>query len=181
MHIFHFVTTSITIRCVHSRYFFGRTGRIRAVEVRPQKFRANFFRFGRISSIGQPKNLLKLNCADSPISGEKNNYCVLQYTSYQATVLHTSHIWACWKCSEMVSNTLHMFDPEKGLWPAPDSKESLIKSNFGHDGTLSIRNFVLMMIKNSFDLKCFCCSCGQWPRASKKWKFHILVFYRSEI
>jgi hypothetical protein len=79
---------------LHSRYFFGRTGRIRAVEVRPQKFLANFFRFGRISSIVQPKNLLiwgnfaqieknspeifgvKLNCADSPISGEKNNYCV---------------------------------------------------------------------------------------------------------
>jgi hypothetical protein len=49
--------------------------------------------FGRISSIAQPKNLLnwgnfaqierkspeifgaKLNCAGSPISGEKNNYC----------------------------------------------------------------------------------------------------------
>jgi hypothetical protein len=79
---------------IHSRYFFGRTGRIRVVEVRPQKFRANFFRFGRISSIVQPKNLLiwgnfayiernspeifgaKLNCSDSPISGEKNNYCV---------------------------------------------------------------------------------------------------------
>jgi hypothetical protein len=79
---------------VHSRYFFERIGRIRAVEVRPQKFRENFFRFGRISSIVQPKNLLiwgnfaqiernspkifraKLNCADSPISGEKNNYCV---------------------------------------------------------------------------------------------------------
>jgi hypothetical protein len=53
-----------------------------------------FLRFGRISSIVQPKNLLiwgnfaqnernspeifgaKLDCADSPISGEKNNYCV---------------------------------------------------------------------------------------------------------
>jgi hypothetical protein len=82
---------------IHSRYFFGRTGRIRAVEVRPQKFRANFVRFGRISSIVQPKNLLiwgnfaqternspkifgaKLNCADSPISGEKNNYCVFRW------------------------------------------------------------------------------------------------------
>jgi hypothetical protein len=49
--------------------------------------------FGRISSIAQPKNLLiwgnfaqierdspeifgaELNCAGSPISGEKNNYC----------------------------------------------------------------------------------------------------------
>jgi hypothetical protein len=59
-----------------------------------QKFRANFFRFGGISSISQPKNLLiwgnftqiernlleifgaKLNCADAPISAEKNNYCV---------------------------------------------------------------------------------------------------------
>jgi hypothetical protein len=59
-----------------------------AVEVRPQKFRANFFRFGQILSIVQPKNLLicrnfaqiernspeilgaKLKCADSPISGE---------------------------------------------------------------------------------------------------------------
>jgi hypothetical protein len=69
--------------------------RIRAVEVRPQKFWANFSQFGRISSIAQPKNLLiwgnfaqieiyspeifgaKLNCAGSPISGEKNNYCVL--------------------------------------------------------------------------------------------------------
>jgi hypothetical protein len=73
----------------HSRYFFGRTGRIRAVEVRPQKFRANFFRFGQISSIVQPKNLLiwenfaqiernspEIFGADSPISGEKNNYCV---------------------------------------------------------------------------------------------------------
>jgi hypothetical protein len=80
----------------HSRYFIiflAQNGRIRAVEVRPQKFWANFFRFGRISSILQPKNLLfwgnfaqierispeilgaKLNCADSPISGEKNNYC----------------------------------------------------------------------------------------------------------
>jgi hypothetical protein len=80
---------------VQSRYFFGRTGRIRAIEVRPQKFRVNFSQFGQISSIAQPKNLLiwrnfaqiernspeifeaKLNCADSPISGEKNNYCVL--------------------------------------------------------------------------------------------------------
>jgi hypothetical protein len=71
-----------------------RNGRIRAVAVRPQKFRANFSQFGRISSIAQPKNLLnwenfaqiernspeilgaKLNCAGSPISGEKNNYCV---------------------------------------------------------------------------------------------------------
>jgi hypothetical protein len=82
---------------VHNRYFItflARNGQIRAVEVRPQKFRANFFRFGRISSILHPKNLLfwgnfaqiernspeilgtKLNCADSPISGEKNNYCV---------------------------------------------------------------------------------------------------------
>jgi hypothetical protein len=40
--------------------------------------------WARISSIAQPKNLLiwaqifraKLNCAGSPISGEKNNYCV---------------------------------------------------------------------------------------------------------
>jgi hypothetical protein len=70
-----------------------RNGRIRAVEVHPQKFRAKFSQFGRISSIAQPKNLLiwgniaqiernspeifgaKLNCAGSPISGEKNNYC----------------------------------------------------------------------------------------------------------
>jgi hypothetical protein len=54
-----------------------------------------FFRVGRISSIVKPKNLLiwenfaqiernspeifgaKLNCADSPILGEKNNYCVV--------------------------------------------------------------------------------------------------------
>jgi hypothetical protein len=80
---------SVSLLPIHSRYFFGRTGRIRAVEVRPQKFRANFFRFGRNSSIVQPKNLLiwgnftqiernspeifgaKLNCADWPISGEK--------------------------------------------------------------------------------------------------------------
>jgi hypothetical protein len=71
-----------------------QNGRIRAVEVRPQKFRAKFSQFGRISSIAQPKNLLfwgnfaqiernspeifgaKLNCAGSPISGKKNNYCV---------------------------------------------------------------------------------------------------------
>jgi hypothetical protein len=71
-----------------------KNGRIRAVEVRPQKFRANFSQFGRISYIAQPKNLLiwgnfaqiernspeifgaKLNCAVSPILGEKNNYCV---------------------------------------------------------------------------------------------------------
>jgi hypothetical protein len=33
---------AFNIRNIHSRYFFGRTGRIRAVEVRPQKFRANF-------------------------------------------------------------------------------------------------------------------------------------------
>jgi hypothetical protein len=90
---------------VHSRYFFGRTGRIRAVEVRPQKFRANLFRFGRISSIVLPKNLLiwgnfaqiernsleifgaKLNCADSPISGEKNNYCVDEYRSDQMNIV----------------------------------------------------------------------------------------------
>jgi hypothetical protein len=77
---------------LHSRcfiIFLARNGRIRAVEVRPQKFRANFFRFGRISSILQPKNLLfwenfaqiernspemlgaKLNCADSPFGREK--------------------------------------------------------------------------------------------------------------
>jgi hypothetical protein len=91
---------SCTLDTVHSRYFFGRTGRIRAVEVRTQKFRANFFRFGRISSIVKPKNLLiwknfaqnernsleifgtKLNCADSPISGEKNNYCVPLWSSF---------------------------------------------------------------------------------------------------
>jgi hypothetical protein len=72
-----------------------RNGRIRAVEVRPQNFWANFSQFGRISSLAQPKNLLnwgnfaqiernspenfgaKLNCAGSPISGEKNNYCVV--------------------------------------------------------------------------------------------------------
>jgi hypothetical protein len=71
-----------------------RNGWIRAVEVRPQKYRANFSQFGRFSSIAQPKNLLIwgnfaqiernspeifgaiLNCACSPISGEKNNYCV---------------------------------------------------------------------------------------------------------
>jgi hypothetical protein len=43
---------------LHSRYFIiflARTGGIRAVEVRPQKFRANFFQFGRIVL---PKNLL---------------------------------------------------------------------------------------------------------------------------
>jgi hypothetical protein len=82
---------------VHSNFFWAklvRNGQIRAVEVRPQKFRAKFSQFGRISSIAQPKNLLiwgnfaqiernsleifgaKLNCAGSPISGEKNNYCV---------------------------------------------------------------------------------------------------------
>jgi hypothetical protein len=62
-----------------------RYGRIRAVEVRPQKFRAKSSHFGRISSIAQPKNLLiwgnfaqiernspeifgaKINCAGSPI------------------------------------------------------------------------------------------------------------------
>jgi hypothetical protein len=71
-----------------------RNGRIRAVDFRPQNFRAKFSQFGRISSIAQPKNLLiwgnfaqiernspeifgaKLNCAGSPISGEKKNYCV---------------------------------------------------------------------------------------------------------
>jgi hypothetical protein len=71
-----------------------RNGRIRAVEVCPQKFRVKFAQFGRILSIAQPKNFLiwgnfaqiernspeifgaKLNCAGSPISGEKNNYCV---------------------------------------------------------------------------------------------------------
>jgi hypothetical protein len=84
---------------LHSRYFFGRTGRIRAVEVRPQRFRANFFRFGQISSIVQLKNLLiwgnfaqiernspeifgaKLNFADLPILGEKKNYCVVKVRS----------------------------------------------------------------------------------------------------
>jgi hypothetical protein len=57
-------------------------------------FWRNLFEIGRISSIAQPKNLLnwgnfaqiernspeifgaKLNSAGSPISGEKNNYCV---------------------------------------------------------------------------------------------------------
>jgi hypothetical protein len=77
-----------------------RNGRIRAVEVRPQNF-------GRISSIAQPKNLLiwgnfaqigknspeifwaKLNCAGSPISGEKNKYCVLRihYNVQKCTIM----------------------------------------------------------------------------------------------
>jgi hypothetical protein len=34
-----------------------------------------------------------------------------------------------------------------GLWPAPDSIESLEISNFGQDGVLSIKIFVLMMVE----------------------------------
>jgi hypothetical protein len=34
-----------------------------------------------------------------------------------------------------------------GLWPAPDSRESSKVYNSGHDGALSIRNFVLIMIR----------------------------------
>jgi hypothetical protein len=81
----------VCFRWIHRNFFLGETC---SKWVRPQKFRANFSQFGRISSIAQPKNLLnwgnfaqierhspeifeaKLNCAGSPISGEKNNYCV---------------------------------------------------------------------------------------------------------
>jgi hypothetical protein len=79
------VNPAFYIKLLHSNFFLGD---------RPQKLRANFSQFGQISSIAQPKNLLnwgnfaqiernspeifgaKLNCAGSPISGEKNNYCV---------------------------------------------------------------------------------------------------------
>jgi hypothetical protein len=54
-----------------------RNGRIRAVEVHPQKFRANFFRiFAQIERSSPEIFGAKLKCAGSPISGEKNNYCV---------------------------------------------------------------------------------------------------------
>jgi hypothetical protein len=74
--------------------FSGEPGESAQLRFALKKFRANFFRFGRFSSIFQPKNLLiwgnfaqiernspeifgvKLNCVDSPISAEKNNYCV---------------------------------------------------------------------------------------------------------
>jgi hypothetical protein len=36
-------------------------------------------------------------------------------------------------------------DLELGLWFAPDPNESPEITKFGHDGTLSIRNFALMM------------------------------------
>jgi hypothetical protein len=92
----HFRLTTARDRCTVIFFWakLVRNGRIRAVEVRSQKFRADFSQFGRISSIAQPNNLLnwgnfaqiernlpeifgaKLNCAGSPISGEKNNYCV---------------------------------------------------------------------------------------------------------
>jgi hypothetical protein len=87
---------------LHTVIFFWaklvRYGRIRAVEVRPEKFRAKFSHFGRISSIAQPKNLLiwgnfaqieknspeifgaKLNCAGSPFSGEKNTVQAIAYS-----------------------------------------------------------------------------------------------------
>jgi hypothetical protein len=56
------MTFSVNDLFSHTVIFFWaklvRNGRIRAVEVRPQKFRAKFSQFGRISSIAQPKNLL---------------------------------------------------------------------------------------------------------------------------
>jgi hypothetical protein len=44
-----------------------------------------------------------------------------------------------------------------GLWPAPDPKESFKIPKIDDDGTLSIRNFVLMMVpwlKSTFEPKC---------------------------
>jgi hypothetical protein len=44
-----------------------------------------------------------------------------------------------------------------GLWPAPDPKESFKIPKIDDDGTLSIRNFVLMMVpmlKSKFEPKC---------------------------
>jgi hypothetical protein len=117
--VFSYIVWSLKVPyvkfAIHSRYFFGRTGWIRAVEDRPQKFWANFFRFGRVSFIAQPKNLLiwgnfvqiernspeifgaKLICADSPISGEKNNYCVCGKYSRARLAHQIFFYWIQWK------------------------------------------------------------------------------------
>jgi hypothetical protein len=50
-----------------------------------------------------------------------------------------SHIWARWKGSVL----LMPLSPEIGLWPAPNSEESLKTSSSGQFGYLSIRNYVL--------------------------------------
>jgi hypothetical protein len=80
----------IFVNISHTVIFFGRN----LFEMgESAQLRFALKNFGRISSIAQPKNLLnwgnfaqiernspesfgaKLNCAGSPISGEKNNYC----------------------------------------------------------------------------------------------------------
>jgi hypothetical protein len=57
-----------------------------------------------------------------------------------------------------------MSDPKMGLWPSPYSILSQKFYNFGHDGTLSIRNFVLLMVqmlKSRLEPKCLvaCVAC----------------------
>jgi hypothetical protein len=49
-----------------------------------------------------------------------------------------------------VDGSYCILDHGLGLWPAPDSRESPKLYNSGHDGALSIRNFVLIMIRPKF-------------------------------
>jgi hypothetical protein len=75
-----------------------------------------------------------------------------------------------------------MSDPKMGLWPSPDSKSSPIFYNFGHDGTVSIRNFVLMMVqmlKSRLEPKGLvaCVACRLRPLKLKKCNMCIMVLY----
>jgi hypothetical protein len=60
------------------------------------------------------------------------------------------------------AGTQDRFNPQLGLWPAPEPKESFKILKLDDDGTLSIRNIVLMMVpmlKSRFEPKCLV-ACG---------------------
>jgi hypothetical protein len=46
-----------------------------------------------------------------------------------------------------VDDSYRIFGPEMGQWPALNLIESPTFFNFGHDGTLSMRNFVVIMVQ----------------------------------
>jgi hypothetical protein len=64
---------------------------------------------------------------------------------FQVTNLHIFGLVA--KVLARIDGFYCFFDHALGLWPAPDSRESPKMYNFDHDGSQSIRNFVLIMIR----------------------------------
>jgi hypothetical protein len=67
----------------------------------------------------------------------------------------SSHTWIRWKWLVSINGSYPMFGPRLRLRLAPHSKESSKNFNSGYYKALSIRKFVLMMVreKNSFELK----------------------------